>query len=341
MTLAYNAPHDPFQALRSDYDSPELSHISDHTSRVYAAMIKALDRGVGQVIKSLDDVNQLDNTVIIFTSDNGGASYLGLKNSNKPFRGGKATLFEGGIRVPFFMRWSQRFIGGLIYNKPVGHVDIFSTVKAIAGIDVQSVRPLDGRNLLPFIDDLSPTNSTHLRLDTFEPHESLYWRSGHYRALISGGWKLQVSSRPQKMWLYNLAVDPYEMNNLAESYNSIEEFNGVLENINPNTCESVFDSGIVTSMSSEGHPILHINCFNNAKDLNGEAKANISHTRNLSVPVFSDTIEAFGQLRNMLVSIDKQQVDPMWPSLIEIPVTIDKSMKERTSVTDEYIYWAN
>ena len=98
MYLAYNAPHTPLQALKSDYDA--LSHITNHRERVYAAMVVALDRGVGRIMNELKAQGLDDNTLVVFSSDNGGANYVGLPHINKPFRGWKLTFFEGGIRVP-------------------------------------------------------------------------------------------------------------------------------------------------------------------------------------------------------------------------------------------------
>jgi arylsulfatase A-like enzyme len=105
MYLAFNAPHTPLQSTREDYDA--LPHIADHATRVYAAMIRSLDRNIGRVLQHLKDQGLDDNTLIIFTSDNGGAHYIGVPDINKPFRGWKATFYEGGIRVPFFMKWPQ------------------------------------------------------------------------------------------------------------------------------------------------------------------------------------------------------------------------------------------
>lgn len=326
MTLAYNAPHDPFQALRSDYESPELQHISDHTSRVYAAMIKALDRGVGQVLDTLKEVKALDNTLVIFTSDNGAASYLGLKESNKPYRGGKATLFEGGIRVPFFMQWSNRIGNGLKYNKPVGHVDIFATASAMALRGVESGRQLDGRNLIPFLDELKSATENNVAPNPTGPHDSLYWRSGHYRAIVSGNWKLQVTSRPQKVWLYDLGADPFELNNLAE-VNSSEN------NIDyPSVLSNTYFSSIMSDQHTF-HPVNLLNQVSESKDIR-----NIS----LSAPSSPHELQSvIHHLMNTLIAIDKEQAQPLWPSLVEIPVSIDKSMKEHTELGDEFIYWAN
>eukprot|EP00595_Chromulina_sp_UTEXLB2642_P002789 CAMPEP_0196767496 /NCGR_PEP_ID=MMETSP1095-20130614/41697_1 /TAXON_ID=96789 ORGANISM="Chromulina nebulosa, Strain UTEXLB2642" /NCGR_SAMPLE_ID=MMETSP1095 /ASSEMBLY_ACC=CAM_ASM_000446 /LENGTH=294 /DNA_ID=CAMNT_0042135911 /DNA_START=384 /DNA_END=1269 /DNA_ORIENTATION=+ len=114
ITLAYNAPHNPLQALQSDYN--ELDHIIDHKERVYASMIKALDRGVGRLIETLKRLDEYDNTIVVFTSDNGGANYIGLKDINYPFRGWKGTLFEGGIRVPLLMQWPAVISPNVIYD---------------------------------------------------------------------------------------------------------------------------------------------------------------------------------------------------------------------------------
>lgn len=203
MYLAYNAVHTPLQALRSDYDA--LSFIEDHRLRVYAAMIRALDRSVGKVLATLKAEGLEDNTLVIFSSDNGGAHYIGLPDINRPFRGWKATFFEGGIHVPFLIKWPAKIAPGTRYDRPVGHVDIFATAAAAAGLAPETDRVMDGVDLLPY--------ATGARIG--DPHETLFWRDGEYRALLSGGWKLQVAERPKKDWLYDLAADPTEQTNLA------------------------------------------------------------------------------------------------------------------------------
>ncbi len=202
--LAYTAPHTPLQATREDYDA--VSDIEDHDTRVYAAMIRALDRGVGEVMQALRDQGLDENTLVIFTSDNGGAGYVGIDGLNRPFRGWKATFFEGGLRVPFFMRWPARIAPGSEIAGPVHHFDIFRTAMAAAGgNDVDPAR--DGVNLLPFLSG-GPVE---------RPHQVLYWRSGDYRVVRDGDWKLQVSARPDRVWLFNLAEDPTEQNDLSEA----------------------------------------------------------------------------------------------------------------------------
>ena len=209
--LAHWAPHNPLQATRSDYDA--MAHVGDHAARVYAAMIRALDRSVGRVLGALRDHGVEENTLVVFTSDNGGAGYLGLPDINRPYRGWKLTLFEGGIHVPFFMRWPARLPAGAVYEHPVAHIDVFATAAAAAGADLPRDRIIDGVDLLP-----------HLALaehaDAPPPHETLFWRQGDHQAVRHDDWKLIVSSQgpeaPAKRWLFDLASDPTERDNLAK-----------------------------------------------------------------------------------------------------------------------------
>jgi arylsulfatase A-like enzyme len=130
----FNAPHNPLHATIEDYNSPELSNITSHRLRVYAAMIKGLDRGVKRILDALEETHQADNTIVIFSSDNGGAEYVGLRDINKPFRGWKGTFYEGGLRVPMFMKWPAKIPRMTTVREPVGHVDIFPTIALAARI---------------------------------------------------------------------------------------------------------------------------------------------------------------------------------------------------------------
>lgn len=231
MYLAYNAPHTPLQALKSDYDA--LTDIKDHRLRVYAAMIKALDRGVGQVLKAVKDAGLDDNTLIIFTSDNGGANYIGLPEINKPFRGWKATFFEGGIRVPMFMRWPSKIKPGTTYAAATGHVDIFATSAAAARATIPTDRTMDGVNLVPFV-----TGETE-----GPPHQTMFWRSGGYRVLLAGDWKIQVNDNPGKTWLYDLKTDPTEQTNQATTNpDKLTEMKTLLDQVNGEQAKPLWPS---------------------------------------------------------------------------------------------------
>lgn len=203
--LAHWAPHTPLQATRADYDA--LSHIELHRERVYAAMIRALDRGVGRVLEALRENGLEENTLVIFTSDNGGAGYIGLPDVNRPFRGWKITLFEGGIHVPYFMKWPARIEAGQRFDAPVHHFDIFATAAAAAGAPLPDDRKIDGVDLV-----------AHVRGEAEgPPHRSLFWRSGASRSALVDGWKLNTSDPPGREWLFDLRSDPTERHDLAEA----------------------------------------------------------------------------------------------------------------------------
>lgn len=194
--LAYNAPHTPLQALKSDYDA--LPQIADHKERVYGAMIRQMDRRIGDILAKLKASGLEENTLVIFTSDNGGAWYAGIPGLNRPYRGWKATFFEGGIRVPLLMRWPGKVAPGTVRQDMGGHLDMFATIAGAAGATVPTDRTMDS------IDLLSANRRTRM-----------FWRSGDYRAIRDGDWKLQVAKKPDKTWLFNLASDPTEKTNLA------------------------------------------------------------------------------------------------------------------------------
>ncbi len=202
--LAYNAPHTPYQATRADYDA--LGAIKDQRLRIYGAIVRALDRGVGKVMAALKAQGVADNTIVVFTNDNGGAWYAGLDDINKPYRGWKGTFFEGGIRTPFFVRWPTRIAAGQRISEPAQFIDVLPTLAAAAGAPLPRNRVIDGINLLPFATaHAAPVKRT------------LFWRSGGYEAVRDGDWKLQISRNPPRIWLFNLAADPTEHNDLSKN----------------------------------------------------------------------------------------------------------------------------
>jgi arylsulfatase A-like enzyme len=201
--MAYFAPHNPLQASRADYDA--LAHIKDHRLRVYAAMIRSLDRNVGRLLGALEENGLEKDTIVMFVSDNGGAHYIGLEDINKPFRGWKQTFFEGGIRTPYFIKWPGVIPAGTRYQAPVHHFDLFSTALAAGGGKAPSDRVIDGVDLTPFVRGEKAGR----------PHQTLFWRTGAYKVVRSGDWKLQTSELPKKDWLFDLALDPTERRDLA------------------------------------------------------------------------------------------------------------------------------
>ena len=205
--LAHWGIHNPLQATREDYDA--FAHIEDHTLRVYAGMIRALDRGVARVVEALEENGLTDNTLIIFTSDNGGAGYIGLPDVNKPYRGWKLTHFEGGTHVPFMAKWPARISAGGQFKEPVHHIDLFHTIAGAAGAALPAGVKLDGVDLLPYVRGERDG----------VPHETLFWREGYQQTVQHQGWKLIRTDKPEgKKWLFNLAEDPTEQVNLAAQH---------------------------------------------------------------------------------------------------------------------------
>lgn len=202
--MGHWAPHTPLQATRADYEA--VGDIKPHRLRVYAAMIRALDRSVGQVLDKLEAEGLADNTIVIFTSDNGGAGYIGLPEVNAPYRGWKLSLFEGGVRVPMMIRWPAGLPSGREISKPVTHIDLFTTIAAATGVSLPD-REIDGVNLLPIARGTGPID---------RPDNAIFWQSGKYQAVRAGDWKFQTDQRQGKKWLFNLADDPTEQKNLIK-----------------------------------------------------------------------------------------------------------------------------
>jgi arylsulfatase A-like enzyme len=219
--LAHWGPHTPLQATREDYDA--LSHIQPHRKRVYAGMIRAVDRSVGRILETLEDEGIADNTVVVFTSDNGGAGYIGIPEVNSPYRGWKITMFEGGLRVPMFVKWPSKIPAGTVVETPVAHIDMMPTLAAAADAQRPEGVAIDGVDLLPLATGEGIENWSR---------ETLFWQSGHYQVVRHGDWKLQVNDRPTdglQKWLYNLKDDPTEQNNLARSRTEkLEELSALL-----------------------------------------------------------------------------------------------------------------
>ena len=256
--LGHWAIHNPLQSLKSDYDLH--SHSGNHTLSVYSGMIAALDRSVGKIVKTLEENGLSDNTLIIFTSDNGGAGYIELPDINKPYRGWKLTHFEGGMHVPFLAKWPSQIKKGTRFLSPIHHIDIFHTISAAAGASVPKDRKLDGVDLIP---DIQGENKE-------KPHKTLFWREGHHQSVLHEGWKLIKADRPNKRWLFNLNEDPTEKNNL-----------------------------------SKDKPIK------------------------------------LSQLEKLLDLHNSEQAEPLWPSVVDSPMLIDKHGGQDYEEGDEYIYWPN
>ena len=198
--LSYNAVHSPDQAPRKYLD--RAKHIEDPFRAVYAAMTIGLDDGIGRVVETLEELGVRKNTLVIFINDNGGR----IGSDNRPYRGHKGQLYEGGIRVPFFASWPERLPKGILYDTPVSALDILPTIAAAAEANTASCKPLDGIDLLPYLSG----EQTKL------PSRSLFWRvsGGDGFAVRDGNWKLIQPAHGGSQLLFDLSTDHREEFNL-------------------------------------------------------------------------------------------------------------------------------
>jgi len=193
--LAYNAPHTPMQATQRYLDRfPNLGG----TRRTYAAMLAAVDDGVGRLLAKLREHDLEEETLVFYLSDNGGATNNG--SINLPLRAHKGSLYEGGIRVPFAAQWKGTLPAGIVFDHPVISLDIMATIVALSGAAISADYPLDGVNLVPHLTGANPD----------PPHSLLFWRKYQdmSRAVRFGDFKL-VDTDPatEEMELYNLTDD--------------------------------------------------------------------------------------------------------------------------------------
>jgi arylsulfatase A-like enzyme len=206
--IPFNAPHTPFQAPKSYYEN--FDHIRDKNTRVYHAMISAMDDAIGEIMLQVKNSDIEENTLIFFTSDNGGATYTGA-TSNGDLNGGKITHFEGGLNVPFIMKWKGTFAPGMKYDNPVSLMDIFTTTISACHIPTPQNISLDGVDIIPYLYDK----------DSQAPQEYLFWRTDFNKTVRNGQWKLIVNTRDDYLMLYDLESDKQEKHNLKNSHADI------------------------------------------------------------------------------------------------------------------------
>lgn len=210
--LSYNTPHTPMQA--KDEDLAKYAHITPKRRQTYCAMQHCMDENIGKIIAKLKETGQLENTLIVFISDNGG-SVTSSSAINAPLNGMKGSFLEGGLRVPMIMHWPATIKPNQVFTKPVITLDLAPTFVALAGgtIEEETVgsgrkafqRKRDGVNLLPFI----------LQECDQAPHEALYWRMAlRGSAIRKGNWKL-IQTPHHPTMLFDLSQDLSEQNNLA------------------------------------------------------------------------------------------------------------------------------
>jgi arylsulfatase A-like enzyme len=201
---AFTAPHDPLQTTQKYYDRFPL--IKDEGMRVYASMISALDDQVGAILDAVEASGENGDTMVYFMSDNGCAAYIQGICACEPLRGGKLSHYEGGVRVPFMVRWPNQIEGKKVYREVVSTMDVFTTSLTAAGGKLPADRVYDGVDLTPFLKDAGQGI----------PHDALMWRRAPHASIRKGDWKLWKSLDGKFTLLFNLKSDPNEATNVAD-----------------------------------------------------------------------------------------------------------------------------
>ncbi|HUU29275.1 MAG TPA: sulfatase-like hydrolase/transferase [archaeon] len=210
LNLAHNSPHygktdapgNEANVLQAPEELVSRFTGPDKNRNIYSAMIVSMDNGVGEVLTALENLGLAGNTLVIFTSDNGGDPDYG--GNNGKYRGEKGELFEGGIRIPCLMRWPGVIPAGAVSRQVGSHLDFFPTFASLAGAQADTA-DLDGTDI-----------SKHLLQPESAPEErTLYWDYGESRAVRSGKWKY-LKDKEGEQYIFNLEEDPFETVNLIQ-----------------------------------------------------------------------------------------------------------------------------
>ncbi|MEX0288848.1 MAG: sulfatase [Flavobacteriaceae bacterium] len=201
--LSFNAVHTPMDATPEDLAQfPDL----EGKRKIVAAMTLALDRAAGTVLDKLKELGLDENTIVVFTNDNGGPTDANA-SSNLPLSGIKATHLEGGLRVPFLMKWPGKLKAGTYYNYPISTFDLLPTFYKAAGGKLDDLTDIDGVDLVPYVNGIKKER----------PHETLFWKRDARAVMRKGDWKLlRFPDRPAE--LFYLPDDEKEQNNLASQH---------------------------------------------------------------------------------------------------------------------------
>jgi arylsulfatase A-like enzyme len=218
---AVHAPIMPKKSLLQKYNDKEIT--TKQRCPEYATMVESVDQAFGKVMQTLDELKLTDNTLVIFTSDNGGASHVRCHGvpatDNSPLRDGKGFAYEGGIREPFIFRWPGHIKPGTVSDDLICSVDLLPTICTATGAEIPKDRVIDGINILPTL-----TGKGKVGKRTLYWHFPHYWWGGRirpYSIVRDGNWKLIRRYETGKLELYNLADDLSEKNDLAQQHPEI------------------------------------------------------------------------------------------------------------------------
>jgi arylsulfatase A-like enzyme len=238
--FSHFAVHSPYQGQQADinhFENKSTKGWNGHKDPVYAAMIKSMDNSVGAILKKLENTGIEDNTLVIFMSDNGGIDSKitpqGDGTDNAPFLGGKATLTEGGIRVPLIFRWKNTLKSGQWVDVPVDCSDIYPTILAAAGLDTKAIinaQDLDGQNLMTLLKDPKNIQKSYTKTEHYwhYPFNVIYnspydgYPLTPHSAIRDGDYKL-IFDWYGRLYLYDIEKDPFEKTNLANSMPDLKD----------------------------------------------------------------------------------------------------------------------
>ncbi len=226
LVLAHFAVHSPYEAkadLKERFRGRPPA--GGHSDPTYAAMILSLDDSVGRVIATLDRLNLSTNTLVLFSSDNGGVGGYereGLGKTsitdNAPLRHGKGSLYEGGVRVPFIARWPGRVRAGAVCDTPVISMDLYPTFCSLSGAPRPETQPLDGVDISPlFFGGSIPERPLFWHFPGYLGAGPNLWRTTPVGAIREGPWKLLEWFEDDRIELYHLERDPGQTRNLADA----------------------------------------------------------------------------------------------------------------------------
>jgi len=239
MYVAFNAPHTPLQAKK--VHQKQVAHLESEALKFYGAMQISMDENIGKILNALDENNLTENTIVVFLSDNGATFAYPMNwpeewekellGSNGNLRGHKAQMYEGGIRIPFIMRYPEGLKAGQVYREPVSALDLYPTFCDLADAVPNHKNELDGVNLIPYLEGKKKGS----------PHDILYWYGENKGAVRKGDYKYY--NYKGKSELYNLAADISETNDLSETMPEMKKelegkylsfINSLPPSINPN-----------------------------------------------------------------------------------------------------------
>lgn len=238
--VAFNAVHSPFQAKEEDlvpYKDLDAvpgnwqTSVADRREkrRALGGMIASLDRGVGRILETIDKSGLRENTLVWFLSDNGGVGGIG---DNRPLRGAKATVFEGGVRVPSAVRWPARIRPGTTVTSVLAYIDIMPTLLAVAGLRDHGGKPLDGINAVGRLTNRSTATPDPMARETYSyfgqngpDEEQIYCMTTLWKLVVIGPVVTDPDADDSKRekYLYLIREDPNERNNVAAEHPDIVE----------------------------------------------------------------------------------------------------------------------